>query len=148
MSTQPEQRVTELDADFLARLDAQREVVRAHLGEDPENLRKFDTAAGKLGTIRAILQAGVYDAEDTYELQCLGVVLGDVFAQELGMRWEVVTDEYGSDPALRDTDNPNIIIFPLTMISKRIERGEDVDVFELFKGIAAEVDMMRSDLAS
>ena len=33
--------------------------------------------------------------------------------------------------------------FPLTMISKRVERGEKVDVFELFNGVAAEVEAVR-----
>ena len=30
-----------------------------------------------------------------------------------------------------------MILFPLTMISKRIERGETVDVFDLYNGVAA-----------
>ena len=34
-------------------------------------------------------------------------------------------------------------MFPLTMISKRVERGEAVDVFQLFNGVAAEVERMR-----
>jgi hypothetical protein len=42
-------------------------------------------------------------------------------------------DEYGRDPALRLQGTP-FIVFPLTMISKRVERGEDVDVRELFDG--------------
>ena len=30
-----------------------------------------------------------------------------------------------------------MILFPLTMISKRIEAGERVDVFDLYNGMAA-----------
>lgn len=36
-----------------------------------------------------------------------------------------------------------IILFPLTMISQRVERGEQVDVFALFNGVAAQVDDLR-----
>jgi hypothetical protein len=35
-----------------------------------------------------------------------------------------------------------IVLFPLTMISKRVERGETVDVFELFGDIATQVEDM------
>ena len=145
VSDTPEQVISELNNDFRDRLDAQRAVVRVHLGNDPENLRKFDSAAGKLGTIRAILDADTYSADDTYELQCLGIVLGDAFVQDMGMQWVIVTDEYGTDPALRDPNSRSILIYPLTMISKRIERGEQVDVFDLFNGIAAEIEQMRAD---
>ena len=42
----------------------------------------------------------------------------------------VVEDEHGRDLALRDRDT-SIILFPMTMISKRIERGETVSVVQL-----------------
>jgi len=134
-----EQKITTPDDDERQRLDRQRDVVARLLGDDPANRRKFATAAGKLGTIRAVLAAKLFRADQTYELQCLGVVLGDAFVLELGMEWVTVTDEYGCDPALR-VPTTSILLFPLTMISKRIERGETVDVFDLFNGVAAMVD--------
>ena len=139
VSDQPEQTISELNDEFRERLEAQRSVVKAHLGDDQENLRKFETAAGKIGTIRAILDAGIY------ELQCLGIVLGDAFVQDMGMQWVVVTDEFGTDPALRDPNSRSILIFPLTMISKRIERGEQVDIFDLYNGVANEIEQMRAE---
>lgn len=145
MSEQPEQTISELDEEFRQRLETQRSVVKAHLGDDPENLRKFNTAAGKVGTIRAILDAGIYSVDDTYELQCLGIVLGDAFVQDMGMQWVIVTDEYGTDPALRDPNSRSILLFPLTMISKRIERGEQVDVLDLYNGVANEIEQMRAE---
>jgi hypothetical protein len=39
----------------------------------------------------------------------------------------MVADEYGRDPALR-CPGTTVIVFPLTMISKRIEAGESVSV--------------------
>ena len=44
-----------------------------------------------------------------------------------------------ADPAIR-MPKTTIILFPLTMISKRIERGEEVDVFDLFNGVVAKVE--------
>lgn len=65
----------------------------------------------------------------------MGIVLGDVFVQDKGFHWIMVEDEYGRDPAIKFEDT-SIIAFPLTMISKRIERGEEVDVFDLYNGVA------------
>jgi hypothetical protein len=41
--------------------------------------------------------------------------------------WTMVSDEYGRDPALR-YKKTDTVFFPLTMISKRVERDEPVDV--------------------
>lgn len=55
------------------------------------------------------------------------------------MEWVMVEDDSGRDPAVQ-LPGSTIILYPLTMISKRIERGEKVDVFDLFNGIAAKVE--------
>lgn len=65
----------------------------------------------------------------------MGVVLGDAFVLDMGFHWVVVEDEYGRDFALSYKDT-SVIVFPITMISKRVERGETVDVFDLYNGIA------------
>jgi hypothetical protein len=71
--------------------------------------------------------------DQTYELQCLGIALGQVYAAETPLRWVMVEDEYGRDPALQYPDT-TIILFPLTMISKRVEQGREVDVADIFRG--------------
>jgi hypothetical protein len=130
VANQPEQAITALTAADQERLRSQRATIEKYLvNEDAK--RKYQTAAGKLGTIRALLQSGAFKSEQTYELQCLGVILGDTFVQEVGMEWIMVEDGYGRDPAVR-MPNTSIILYPLTMISKRVERNEQVDVFELF----------------
>jgi hypothetical protein len=136
--TEPAQKVTTLTDADQQRLRVQRAVVEKYLA-DAVSRQKYQTAAGKLGTIRAILEANVFKPNQTYELQCLGIVLGDAFVQELKMEWVMVEDQYGRDPAVR-LPGTSMILFPLTMISKRIERGEKVDVFELFNGVAAQLD--------
>lgn len=141
VSNQPDQKITALTEDDQKRLQDQRAVVERYLGNE-DSKQKYKTAAGKLGTIRAILQGGVFNREQTYELQCLGIVLGDAFVQELGMEWIMVEDEYGRDPAVRMPGTSGIL-YPVTMISKRVERGEQVDVFELFNAAAAQVDELK-----
>jgi hypothetical protein len=72
------------------------------------------------------------------KLQCLGITFGDAVAQELGLEWVSVEDEYGRDPALR-LSGTSVILFPLTMISKRMERGEEVDILAMFRGTCERV---------
>jgi len=129
-----EQTLSALTDDDLKQLDDQRAVVTRYL--DADNLKKYETAPGKLGTLRALLEAEVFEPLQTYELQCLGIVLGDVFVQNMGFHWIMAEDEYGRDPAIQYEDT-SVILFPRTMISKRLERGETVDVFDLYNGVAA-----------
>lgn len=129
-----DQTLLPLNESDLKRLEEQRAVVTRHLNED--SLEKYETAAGKLGALRALLRAKVFSPEQTYELQSMGVVLGDVFVQDMGFHWIIVQDEYGRDPAIQFRDT-SVLLFPLTMISKRIEQGEPVDVFDLYNGVAA-----------
>lgn len=84
--------------------------------------------------------------DQTYELQCLGIALGQVFAAETPLRWVMVEDEYGRDPALQYPDT-TILLFPLTMISKRIEKGQEVDVADLFRGTMEMVEKTKEKLS-
>jgi hypothetical protein len=116
--------------------------VRSYL--DDASGPKFATKAGKLGTIRALLAAKTFTPTQTYELQSLGVVFGDAVAEETSMEWVMVEDSYGRDPALR-APGTSIVVYPLTMISKRVESGETVDVFALFNMVCDDVERLRGE---
>jgi Domain of unknown function (DUF3806) len=138
VANQPEQKITQLTEVDQKRLRDQRAVVERYL-DNEDSKQKYKTAAGKLGTLRAILQGDVFKRDQIHELQCLGIVLGDALVQEMGMEWIMVEVQYGRDPAVR-MPKSTIVLYPMTMISKRIERGEKVDVFELFNGVVAQVE--------
>ena len=140
MPDQPEQKITPVTKADEQKLREQRATVEKYLSND-KSRESYQTPAGKLGTIRA-LQAKIFKAGQRYELECLGVVLGDAFVQEMGFEWVAVEDDYGRDLAVK-IPNSSIIVFPLTMISKRLERGEEVDVFDLFNGVAAHVEKLQ-----
>jgi hypothetical protein len=80
--------------------------------------------------LQNLIDDRVFNKSQTYELQSLGIALGDVFASELPLRWVMVTDEFGTDPTLRFKETA-LQVNPLTMISKRVERGESVSVQSL-----------------
>ena len=135
------QKVTLPTLTDLERLAKQRAVLEKYLGDDTSK-KNYKTVAGKLGLLRAVIEQRIFKPTQTHELQSMGVVLGDAFAQELKMEWVIVEDSQGRDPALR-LPRTSIIIYPLTMISKRIERGEAVDVFDLFNGIADQIEALK-----
>lgn len=85
-----------------------------------------------LAALQRLIDDRVFRADQTYELQSLGIVLGEVLAAYPGLAWVSVQDQYGTDPALRYKSS-SILIFPLTMISKRVEEGREVDVEFLYQ---------------
>lgn len=129
-----DQKIHELTAEDHERLKQQRSVIERYLG-DENSLKNYATAAGKLGTLRALLNNKVFRPDQTYELQCMGIVLGDTFVLDMGFHWIMIEDSHGRDPAIRLRET-SIILYPLTMISKRIEEGKEVDVFQLYNGLA------------
>lgn len=76
--------------------------------------------------------------DDVEQWQALGVVFGDVLSQELGLHWISYKDELGVSKALRwkKTDN---YVFPVTMLSKRVQFREKIDVFAIFEKIKLDI---------
>ncbi|MGH9524382.1 MAG: DUF3806 domain-containing protein, partial [Terriglobales bacterium] len=108
------------------RLDKQRlligDVVKQRYGATTLTRTSAD-----LPVLQRLIDDGIFDKSQTYQLQCLGVAFGDVLASEMPLRWAMITDEYGSDPTLR-FKKTEINVNALTMISKRFERGERVNL--------------------
>jgi hypothetical protein len=138
-----DQKIGLLSAEHSARLESQRSWVRDH--HDPESRHHYDSLEGKLRLLATILEENWIQPNETWKLQSLGVALGDALVQQLGLVWATVEDDRGCDPALRDPGT-SIVIFPLTMISKRIERGEAVDIRKLFAGICSKITRLRNEL--
>ncbi|CAH1652974.1 conserved hypothetical protein [Hyphomicrobiales bacterium] len=134
------QRTEALAGDDAAHVERQREWVRGHF--KPEFRHRYETVDGKLRIIQALLTPGMIEPDETWKLQSLGITFGDALAQELGLAWTVVDDAVGRDPALRDAES-GLIIFVLTMISKRVENGEEIDVRDLFDGSVKLVEEQR-----
>ena len=136
------QKIEPLNADDTARISKQRGVIESYLGGAAANLQKYQTAAGKLWLLQALLERRVFQPTQTYELQCMGIVFGDALVQNCGVEWRSVEDQYGRDPCVQ-IPGSTVILFPMTMISKRVERGEAVDVFDVFNGAAAKIEELR-----
>lgn len=88
-----------------------------------------------LAALQKVIDSKIVEPEATYSLQALGLAFGKVFiGTQTNYDWWMVEDEYGRDPAIRYKQT-TLLLFPKTMISKRIEDGEQVDVVEIFEGL-------------
>lgn len=100
-----------------------------------------------LDVVQELLDLGAVPPDATYDLQCLGTVFGMRIVEAVdGIDWAIVEDEYGRDPALRYLDT-SLLVYPLTMIAKRVEGGEDVDVHRLFAQLLADLERLTRNVA-
>lgn len=92
-----------------------------------------------LKLLQRIANEKLIEPENTAELQALGAVMGELLAKDLGLRWVVYEDDLGRNRALcyRETTN---CLFPLTMLSRRIEVGAKVDVEKIYQDAVAAID--------
>ena len=122
----PEPKYSELSGQDRERLEQQRALIASTV-KQRYSIPALTRAKSDLPILQRPLDDQVFKKTQTYELQSLGVVFGDILASELRLRWVMMTDEFGTDPTLR-FKNSSININALTMISKRVERGEHVDL--------------------
>jgi uncharacterized protein DUF3806 len=121
----------ELSHGDSTRLDQQRAIIAAAAKQRYGTPRLKGTAAD-LPVLQRLIDDKVFSKSQTYELQSLGIAFGDVLLSELPLRWVMVTDEYGTDPTLR-FESTSWQVNALTMISKRIEKDEKVNLRELLR---------------
>ena len=136
------QKIEALNQADLSDVEAKRKWVREHF--TPETEHQYDDLDQKLRLLDTILRNKWIEPSETLKLQCLGITLGDAFVQRMGLEWVAVEDEYGRDPAVKVPDS-SIILFPLTMISKRVERGEEVDIHNLFEVVCNDVGTKKKE---
>jgi hypothetical protein len=120
-------------------LERARDWVKGHFTELADE--KYAPIDGKLRVLDAILASGWIESRETQKFHSLGVAFGDAIAQKLLMEWIVVEDEFGRSAAL-NWPGTTLVCSPITMISKRVEDGEDVDIYELFEGICERLQEM------
>jgi hypothetical protein len=127
----PMPKFSELSYEDKTRLEQQRTIVTdaAQQRYGTSVLRK---TVADLPVLQRLINDKVFTKTQTYELQSLGIAFGDVLANELPLRWVTVTDEYGTDPTLR-FKGTTVQINALTMISKRIEKDEEVNLSVLLR---------------
>jgi len=126
--SQSEPKFAELSPKDTAQLDLQRALIA---GVARQRYSSSLTRTTKdLAILQRLIDDSVFNKSQAYELQSLGVAFGDVLSSALPLHWVMITDEYGTDPTLR-YKKTSVNVNALTMISKRVERGERVSLSEL-----------------
>ena len=103
------------------------DLARIHLGSQFSGNKDRD-----LALLQTLLDRKVVRADQKKELQAMGVIMGDLLAQELHLHWVIYEDSVGRSRALRyrETDN---YLFPMTMISRRREAGNLSSVSDIYQ---------------
>jgi hypothetical protein len=116
------------------------DLARRYLGRQFNGVKEHD-----LGLLQTLLDRRLVRPDQTDLLQGMGFILGDLLAQELGMRWVVYTDRVGRSRALRLGDSDNYL-FPVTMISRRREVGNTTPVDEIYQRAYDTISSLREPL--
>jgi hypothetical protein len=129
-------------ADFARLTEQEATVLRLLKSRYPDATLKHDES--DLKWLQRLVDDKSLRPNQTYELQCLGAVLGQVFAAKTSLKWVVVDDEFGRTLALQ-YPKTSVIVFPLTMISNRVEDGRDIDVVHIYRTVTAQVEKLKDD---
>lgn len=134
--------VSELTDQDVADFETMRDWLRGHFKEGAAN--QYDTLAGKLSVIDAIVRNGWFDRNNLNELQALGLGLGDAIAQQIGLQWAIVTDRHGDRIPILILPRTSLQLSAFTMIQKRIAQNEEVEVFPLFEALCQQIESIRA----
>lgn len=107
------------------------EITRRHFGQ------QLQIGLTNIPILQRIIDQELIPNSEKLELQALGVVLGDIFLKyDRTLVWKVYEDEEGKSHAVCINDTKHCL-FPVTMLSRRIEAGAKVDVMKIYnKGIS------------
>jgi hypothetical protein len=130
--------------DDLSRIAQQWMIARSIVAE--VSGQDLDQSLEDLKRIQHVLDQGALGPEQAYELQCLGIAFGRILISNIdGLDWAAIDDEYGRDPTIRYQET-SLQLNVLTMISKRVEDGADVDVEHLFKWIKDHLQELAAEI--
>lgn len=99
-----------------------------------------------LDTLQRIVDRELIDQKDSMTLQALGAVLGNVMEAEVReLEWKIYEDDLGRSRALC-IRNTNECLFPVTMLSRRMETGLKPDVRKVYEDALERIDHLLPEL--
>lgn len=87
-----EPRFINLSSADSARLNKQRATIAA-IVKERYGTPSLTKTKSDLDVLQRLVDDQTFNKMQTYQLQCLGVVFGDVLANEFPLKWVMVTDE-------------------------------------------------------
>lgn len=129
--------ITPLGITENGEMQRQRRIINRLIRENFGSVRLSGTKSD-LYYFQRIIEKRLIAKNEVYDLQALGVMLGDVMARSMPLKWVVVKDRYGKSRALQH-EGTDQLFFPLTMISRRVQNGMQVSVSQLYDKTEAAV---------
>lgn len=117
-----------MDRNYLERqIGRIDELARVRLGKQlNQNLNDLDV-------LQQIVDRELIDAKDTEGLQALGAVMAQLMLLDVpSLEWKIYIDEVGRSRALC-AKNTKECLFPITMLSRRMEVGLKPDVRKVYE---------------
>ena len=134
-------RVEALSSIDLKYMQDQRDYIdqtaRRHIGTQLNGEKDHD-----LRLLQKLLDQQLVKPENRKGLQAMGVILGDHLKREENLKWIIYIDKYGRSRALAIPERDEVI-FPITMISRRAEVGNKVNVDAIYNKAQAAVAEIR-----
>lgn len=134
-------KLSDMDLQFMAQ---QRQILQnlaaGNLGRQFSGDKDRD-----LALLQTLLDKRLVRPEQVRESQAMGVILGDLLASDLGMQWVIYEDDAGRSRALRYQESENYL-FPITMISRRREAGNQTPVTDIYQKAYDIIDESRPAL--
>lgn len=137
------QRIEPLNAEDSARLARQLDHAEVLVSEAAG--ARLSGNLSDLHLLQRVLDSKLVEPEATYSLQALGVAFGKVFVGDHDdYDWWMVEDAFGRDPAIRYKETA-LLVFPQSIISKRVENGDLFAVPSLYEQVLAEAESIRTE---
>ena len=96
---------------------------------------KLNQSVDDLAFLQRVIDDGLIDGQNKFATECLGVAFGRVLAaNEVGVDWWVVVDDYGRGIVIR-YKHTSLQIDAIQMIGKRLEDHMGVDVREFYDSL-------------
>lgn len=91
---------------------------------------------GDIELLQRMVYRGLIERDDKQTLQATGVVLGNLMVKTHGLSWRVYEDERGRSRAVCAQASDHCL-FPVTMLSRRLQVGLVVNVQEVYDNAMA-----------
>jgi hypothetical protein len=95
-----------------------------------------------LPVLQQLVDKRVVKNDDVEVWQAIGVVIGDLIAEEFDLHWVSVEDEYGVSKALQLQDTMNFV-FPITLLSKRVQFRQKIDIQAIYEKLRTDIESFK-----
>ena len=123
--------ISSLNSGDQAILQAKRaqvdDIAQRELGRSLDGIVAHD-----LSVLQDLLDRKIVTPDQRLTLQAMGVVLGDLYVRQGTFHWVSYTDDLGKSLAVQ-IGKTGEVLFPVTMISRLVEAGIDIDVEHIYE---------------